>query len=179
LSSALDLDKTENKKTANSFETPFSSSSLKPTGWGYRDTKFVLNSNGVVEVSGDRYKDIFPAARVMPNFRPWIEENTGIDINVTCLQQVPDTLSLPEPVINQQFIDAIANNFADLSWEGDVRLYHAHGHTNEDVFRLRVGSFDRLPDVVVWPGCHDHVVAIMAAATAHNVAIIPFGGGTR
>lgn len=31
---------------------------------------------------------------------------------------------------------------------------------------------------MVYPGTHEHVVAIVAAANKHNVVIIPFGGGT-
>ena len=44
--------------------------------------------------------------------------------------------------------------------------------------QLRFGSFARVPDVVVYPGSHAHVEAIVAAAHAHNVVLIPFGGGT-
>lgn len=58
------------------------------------------------------------------------------------------------------------------------RVHHAHGHTAEDIYRLRYGEFDRYPDVVIWPGKHEHVEAIVRAAQEHNVVIIPYGGGT-
>lgn len=35
-----------------------------------------------------------------------------------------------------------------------------------------------LPDIVVWPNRHEQVVTLVEAAKSHNVALIPFGGGT-
>ncbi len=57
-------------------------------------------------------------------------------------------------------------------------MFHAHGHTCEDIYRLRYGNFARIPDVVIWPGKHEHVEVIVKAATSHNVVVIPYGGGT-
>lgn len=50
------------------------------------------------------------------------------------------------------------------------------GHTCEEIYNLRHGSFARVPDVVVWPENHAHCETIVAAAIKHNVVIIPFGG---
>lgn len=89
-----------------------------------------------------------------------------------------------------------------FSFEGMDRLFRAHGHTLHDIVLLRAGHFHRIPDVVVWPGitkkcikpkvcfflakicisfseCHKDVEQIIALATACNVVIIPFGGGTN
>lgn len=54
----------------------------------------------------------------------------------------------------------------------------AHGHTLNDIYLLRNGTFERIPDVVVWPTCHDDVVRIVTFAADRNIAVIPFGGGT-
>jgi len=43
---------------------------------------------------------------------------------------------------------------------------------------MKFGQFPRIPDAVVWPGCHEHVEALVRAAVAHNVVLIPYGGGT-
>lgn len=37
---------------------------------------------------------------------------------------------------------------------------------------------NRIPDLVVWPSCHNEVVKIVESAVRHNAVIIPFGGGT-
>ncbi|CAG2064102.1 unnamed protein product, partial [Timema podura] len=46
------------------------------------------------------------------------------------------------------------------------------------MFMLREGRFPRIPDLVVWPGCHDDVVKLVQLAHTHDVVLIPFGGGT-
>lgn len=62
--------------------------------------------------------------------------------------------------------------------KGVDRLIRSHGQTLHEIQNLRDGIINRIPDIVVWPTCHDHVVKIVNSATAHNVAVIPFGGGT-
>jgi len=66
-----------------------------------------------------------------------------------------------------------------FSLDGRDRAFRAHGHTLQDIATLRVGQFPRIPDIVVWPECHSHVEQLMSLAVKHNVAIIPFGGGTN
>ncbi|KAL1496997.1 hypothetical protein ABEB36_008030 [Hypothenemus hampei] len=58
------------------------------------------------------------------------------------------------------------------------RVVRAHGHTLNDMFILKFGKFERIPDIVIWPECHDHVVEIVKLAEEYNLVIIPFGGGT-
>jgi alkyldihydroxyacetonephosphate synthase len=72
----------------------------------------------------------------------------------------------------------VEGHFERLSLEEKDRLHHAHGHTCDDIWRLRYGKFARVPDAVIWPGRHEHVEVIVKAATLHNVVIIPYGGGT-
>jgi hypothetical protein len=43
---------------------------------------------------------------------------------------------------------------------------------------VRFAQLERVPDLVVWPGCHENVEAIVALANELNVVVIPFGGGT-
>ena len=35
-----------------------------------------------------------------------------------------------------------------------------------------------MPDLVVYPSCHDDVVKLVALAVKYNVVLIPMGGGT-
>jgi len=60
------------------------------------------------------------------------------------------------------------------------RLHHAHGHTAMEIYKLRYGwpVEARIPDIVVWPESHEHVVKIVEACTEHGACIIPYGGGT-
>lgn len=43
----------------------------------------------------------------------------------------------------------------EVSEEGLERLYHGHGHTCAEIFALRHGQLERLPDVVLFPKCHE------------------------
>ena len=82
------------------------------------------------------------------------------------------------PVANAAFLDAVRPAVVRLSQTDRDRVLHAHGHTCEEMFLLRHGELPRVPDVVLYPATHAHVEAIVAAAAAHNVALIPYGGGT-
>jgi len=147
---------------------------LKWNGWGYTDTQFALNDKGQVYLTGARY-DMCGVA--FPKLRAWAEENFGMDMNVAS----PANLDLPiatAPIRNEEFIKAIQGNFASISFGDKDRIFHGRGCTTEDIFRARYSNFHRIPDVVIWPGKHEHVEVIIREATKHNVAVIPYGGGT-
>jgi alkyldihydroxyacetonephosphate synthase len=80
--------------------------------------------------------------------------------------------------MNEGFVKAIEGHFQKLSFNGQERLLHAHGHTAQEMFMLKFGTFPRVPDAVVWPESHEQVEAIVKAAAAHNTVLIPYGGGT-
>ena len=56
---------------------------------------------------------------------------------------------------------------------------HSHGASLREVFNLKYHKFDRYVDVVVYPASKEHVENIIEAANAHNVVLIPYGGGTN
>ncbi len=115
----------------------------------------------------------------------------------------------PAAIKNDKFLQAIEGHFAAISFDDKERVNHAHGQTLEEMFTLRNGEFERVPDCVIWPQKHEHVEIIVkgstklspsgplflinfnrlsplypllllcpSAACAHNVCLIPFGGGT-
>lgn len=47
------------------------------------------------------------------------------------------------------------------------------------MFALRYGQFERTVDVVVYISAHEQAEALVKAAVAHNVVLIPYGGGTN
>lgn len=59
-----------------------------------------------------------------------------------------------------------------------TRVAHAAGRSYLDLVRLRAGDGAGAPDAVVYPGSPAQVAAVIAAAAAHDVAVVPFGGGT-
>ncbi|KAF8793986.1 Alkyldihydroxyacetonephosphate synthase like protein [Argiope bruennichi] len=120
---------------------------LKWNGWGYNDSKFILNDR--------KQKDMFG----------FIEGIKSED--------------LPKPVINEMFFQKIKEQRIDYSFEPQDRLFRSHGHTLKEIFDLRIGNLKRIPDIVIWPSCHDEVVTVVQAAVDYDVVIIPFGGGTN
>ncbi len=85
---------------------------------------------------------------------------------------------MPKPLINDSFMNELQKTAISYSDDASDRLFRSHGHTLHEIFTLRADKFSRVPDLVVWPKCHEEVVALVKLATDHNVAIIPFGGGT-
>jgi len=85
---------------------------------------------------------------------------------------------VPAPISNAAFEAEIKGQYVHVATDDQERVFHSHGHTLEEIFRLRHGACERVADLVVYPGTHAHVVAIVAAANKHGVVIIPFGGGT-
>ena len=146
---------------------------LRSDGWGYADTEFKVNPDGKIALAGSRYPF---SGFVFPNFRPWVEKVVGINID--------DQVSRPPqrrpaaPIENSAFLARVKGCCKRMSSDDAARIFHGHGHTCQEVYAVRFGELERVPDLVVWPGSHEHVEAIVALANELNVVIIPFGGGT-
>ncbi len=59
-----------------------------------------------------------------------------------------------------------------------TRVLHCAGKSYPDLVRLRSGAMPSAPDAVVYPADHDEVAAVVRLCADHDVAAIPFGGGT-
>jgi alkyldihydroxyacetonephosphate synthase len=79
---------------------------------------------------------------------------------------------------------AAQQDFAAVVGAGQVhtgrvaRLSRAGGKSTPDLLRRRAGDAADAPDAVLTPGTHEEVLAVLAAASEHRVAVVPFGGGT-
>lgn len=142
-------------------------------GWGFRDTEFILTSSGDIALAGHRYAY---SGRTMPHLRSWMEAKTGIDIKEASVSQREP--AAPKAVVNEPFMRGVSGNCHHVDTSDRDRIFHAHGHTAQEVYTLRFGMFARVPDVVVYPSTVEHVQSIMRLASEHNVCVIPYGGGT-
>ena len=59
-----------------------------------------------------------------------------------------------------------------------TRVEHAGGKSYPDLVRRRRGDALAAPDAVVRPADHDEVQRVLTACAEHEVAVVPFGGGT-
>ncbi|XP_076437357.1 alkyldihydroxyacetonephosphate synthase, peroxisomal-like [Babylonia areolata] len=150
---------------------------LKWNGWGYRDSKFSINKDGHVEFTGERYR---LSGSVMPQLRDWMKTTMGISLeHKTPSQPEIPAANIPIPIKNEEFIADLRKTAISFSDDCQDRVFRAHGHTLHEIFTMREGMFERIPDLVIWPLSHGDVVKIVELAVKHNVVIIPYGGGTN
>ena len=143
-------------------------------GWGFKDTEFYYDGLSALGIKGHRY---LYSGKMLPSVKPFLEVAAGLDINKTSPSQ--EQPAAPHaPTINKEFMQAIEGQYVRFDTSDEERLFHGHGHTCQEIYTLRFGNFKRIPDVVLYPGSHEHVEKIIGAANKYNVMVIPFGGGT-
>lgn len=66
-----------------------------------------------------------------------------------------------------------------IDTNGEIRLRHGHGHTQEEMYSIKYAELGRIPDAVVYPQADDQVTKLVESARKHNAVLIPYGGGTN
>ena len=95
------------------------------------------------------------------------------------LKQRSEPATPDPPILSDKFMQSIKRLGIEFTTDDKTRVFHGHGHTCQEVYRLRFSKLPRVPDVVVYPKSHEDVVALMEEAIKAGVCLIPFGGGTR
>ncbi len=92
-----------------------------------------------------------------------------------------ESFILPQIQQNPKFVQAVRGLLkADqVTTDEDERILHCYGKSYPNLFWARKGYVQQAPDLIVFPESHDDVVAVIEAASTHNVCVIPFGGGTN
>uniref|UniRef100_A0A3B5MMT9 Alkylglycerone-phosphate synthase n=1 Tax=Xiphophorus couchianus TaxID=32473 RepID=A0A3B5MMT9_9TELE len=147
---------------------------MKWNGWGYSDSRFLFNKKGQAEFTGKRYR---LSGMIIPGLKDWMEGTFGANLQHKT-QPVLNTSAVQPPMLNEAFVEELKSTGIPFSHEADDRVFRAHGHCLHEIFALRDGKIGRVPDMVVWPNCHNDVVKIVELACKHNVCLIPYGGGT-
>ncbi|MDN0197890.1 FAD-binding oxidoreductase [Streptomyces sp. S.PNR 29] len=62
--------------------------------------------------------------------------------------------------------------------DAETRIRHTRGKSTPDLLRIRAGDVSDVPAAVVLPASHDEVLAVLRACAAHDLPLVPFGGGT-
>ena len=60
----------------------------------------------------------------------------------------------------------------------ESRVRHTRGKSTPDLLKIRQGDATDAPDAVLLPADHDQVQSVVEWCSEHNVALVPFGGGT-
>lgn len=146
--------------------------------WGFDDTEFRVNERGHVVLTGERYE---LCNQELPNLLPWIRDVMQIEADTSWVNEPNYPPEIPEPKRNKRFLDAATALLGEdhVSQDGELRLRHGHGQTQEEMWRIKYGTLPRVPDVVVFPGTAEEVAELVALATKHKAVLIPYGGGTN
>ncbi|HYL68297.1 MAG TPA: FAD-binding oxidoreductase [Candidatus Limnocylindria bacterium] len=117
-----------------------------------------------------------------PGFWPYAKAQLGIGIEIPRTPPVPfESVQLPDPILNHRFLAELksALHARQICSSRHERVVHAYGKGFRDLFRLRRGSAEGAPDLVIYPENENDVVATLRAAARHDVIVIPFGGGSN
>jgi alkyldihydroxyacetonephosphate synthase len=145
--------------------------------WGFADTRFEMDPDGTVRLTGSRYALCgLPLRRLLP----WV--NATLQVTLRPDDAVPPAALPPVPHchVHAEFAAALRKLLRtdQLSQDSTVRQRHGHGHTQEEMVAIKTTGLQRVPDWVVYPEDEAQVVALVALAQAHGACLIPYGGGT-
>jgi len=146
--------------------------------WGFRDTRFVARPDGVVVLTGSRYP---LSGQELPELLAWTQRQIHPGVRPDDLNPAHYPPPIPEPRRHPAFEEEIRKTFApaQISDEPEIRLRHGHGHTQAEMYAIKYGRLERVPDLVVFPAEEAQVERLVEAALRHGVVLIPYGGGTN
>jgi alkyldihydroxyacetonephosphate synthase len=117
-----------------------------------------------------------------PGFWPFAQAQLGVEADTPAIPPVTlDAVELPEAIVNPRFLAELESALhpGQIYDNRLERVIHAYGKGLRDLFRLRRGSAEGAPDLVVYPESENDVIAVLRAAAHHDVVVIPFGGGSN
>lgn len=149
-----------------------------PGQWGHAGSRFQLDADGHVVMTGGRYAI---SGKPLKKLLPWFRSIIALPLAADDI--IPSTFppSVPAPVQNLAFLETLRAHLPEeaVSQDGAVRLRHGHGHTQGELHDLHHGHVTRVPDLVVFPTEEEQVLALVDLARAHDVVLVPYGGGTN
>ncbi len=131
------------------------------------------------EISWSGWGDPAQAESLPDGLHRLLREGLGIRRDTPVPRSI-DELQL-EPV---RLADPVAAELASIVGapqarsDHEARVRHALGKSTIELLQLRREGRLPAPDLVLSPGSHDEVLAVLMVCSAHRVAVVPFGGGT-
>jgi alkyldihydroxyacetonephosphate synthase len=117
-----------------------------------------------------------------PGLWPYAKAVLGVEEEDIDTPPVPiEAARLREAIRHDGFLSELrlwmrADQICDSRYE---RMVHAYGKGLRDLFRMRLGLAEGAPDLVLYPENEHDVLMTIRAAAHHDVAVIPFGGGSN
>jgi alkyldihydroxyacetonephosphate synthase len=158
--------------------TPSESEAESLDVWGFRDTHFDISENGHVIIRGNRYE---LSGKELPRFLPWVREVLEVNLNPKEVHVPQYPTSIPDPLLSSGLMDSLRSFLspAQIDTNGETRMRHGHGHTQEEMYAIKYTQLGRVPDVVVYPESEAQVTMLIDVARKSNATLVPYGGGTN
>jgi alkyldihydroxyacetonephosphate synthase len=150
----------------------------EPHRWGFRDTRFILNQDSSVTLTGNRYSI---CGYAMPYFIPFVESLLQVRLPTGQPAIERQEVELPEPKRNEAFCAALALKFPaeQISFADTERLPHSHGQTTVDeIYQVLYGELPKPVDAVFYCADTEQAQTLVQLAAEHEVCLLPYGGGT-
>jgi len=150
----------------------------EPHRWGFRDTRFILNQDSSVTLTGNRYSI---CGYAMPYFIPFVESLLQVRLPTGQPAGERQEVELPEPNRNEAFCAALALKFPaeQISFADAERLPHSHGQTTVDeIYQVLYGELPKPVDAVFYCADTEQAQTLVQLAAEHDVCLLPYGGGT-
>jgi alkyldihydroxyacetonephosphate synthase len=91
----------------------------KWNGWGYQDSKFLVNSEGLAQFTGARYPI---SGQVFPKLVDWFVNSCNANLEFRSpAQSIPHEDDLPKPIVNKKFLEGVQNSGFHYSLHGHER----------------------------------------------------------
>ena len=110
----------------------------------------------------------------------WLAEQLGLPALLATPARAIEDVRMPAPRLTPQIRTALVAPLGQDRVRDDTyeRAFHALGRSYYDLLRLRSGELSAAPDAVLYPRSNNEVLALLAFASEHDIAVVPFGGGT-
>lgn len=118
--------------------------------------------------------------RDRPRFVSFLQERLKTSLEREHRPVGIEEICLPLPGLPAEVLSRIVSMVGEghVSTDRSVRIRHAMGKSYRDLVRVRKGCVASPPDAVLWPGTDKEVEAVLAWAQDHEIAVVPFGGGS-
>jgi len=148
--------------------------------WGFKDSQFVINDDGSVTFTGNRYQGV--SGENLPYLVPFVESILDIKIKTKPYFQEIEKKQASEKNLNKAFMEELETTFSSDQYtlEDNERILHSHGQNGPDeVFKVLYNKLNKLTDIVFYIESEEDVSKLIHLAKKHNVCLVPFGGGTN
>jgi len=110
---------------------------------------------------------------------PWLAQSFAMPTLLATPARSLEGIALPAPRLAEPGRAALIAILGSERVRQDdyERAFHALGRSYHDLLRLRAGEFTP-PDAVLYPRNEAEVLAVLRAAAEHEIAVVPYGGGT-